>query len=272
MELVRAQLRRSAMGRLVYRFRRNRMADVFVLSFPKTGRTWLRVLLGKALALHHGLQDAEVIELDQLARAIPSLPRIRFKHDDNPHFKAPHELVDFKYEYRDRKVVLLVRDPRDTLVSAYFQMTKREDSYRFEGTLADFLRCPRGSWDTMIRFYNIWADQRSAPAAFLLVRYEDLHADAARELRRVLEFLGYRDVAEQTIQAAVEFSRFENMRKMEQSNSLSSGRLKPGDAKDPESFKTRKGKVGGYVDYLDGEQIAELNARLKRELAPIYGY
>lgn len=271
-ELLRAQLRKTAPVRAIYRYRRNRMADVFVLSFPKTGRTWLRLLLGKAIALHHGLDDAEVMELDKLAQAIDGLPRIRFKHDDNPHFKAASELVTAKTEYRDRKVVFLVRDIRDTLVSAYFQMTKREDSYRFEGELADFMASKRGSVDTMIRFYNIWADQQHVPKDFLLVRYEDLHADAGKELKRVLDFIGETGVSDETIAEAVAFSRFDNMRKMEQRDALGSGRLKPGNAADPESFKTRKGKVGGYVEYLTPEQVMQLNNRLRDELSPMYGY
>jgi len=41
---------------------------------------------------------------------------------------------------------------------------------------------------------------------------------------------------------------------------------------DPESFKTRKGKVGGYVEDLSESEIAELNDKLKRELNPVYGY
>jgi hypothetical protein len=41
---------------------------------------------------------------------------------------------------------------------------------------------------------------------------------------------------------------------------------------DPESFKTRRGKIGGYVDYLSAEDIAWLNRRIDAELDPFYGY
>ncbi len=270
-ELVRSWLRRSAVGRASYRLRRNRMADVFVLSFPKTGRTWLRLLLGKALSIHHGVAG-DAMAPDKLAAQVPGLARVRFKHDDNPHFKAPHELVSRKTEYRDRKVIFLVRDVRDTLVSAYFQMTRREPRYRFDGPIEKFLRCPRGSVETIIRFYNIWADQRRVPAAFLLVRYEDMHADTARELRRVLDFIGQSQVSDEAVRQAVEFCRFENMRKMEQQGSIESSRMVPGNASDPESFKTRKGKIGGYVEYLDAEDIRWLDDKVRRELDPFFGY
>ena len=38
----------------VRRLRRPRQADVFLLSYPKTGRTWLRVMIGQMLAAHFG--------------------------------------------------------------------------------------------------------------------------------------------------------------------------------------------------------------------------
>ena len=141
---------------------------------------------------------------------------------------------------------------------------------RYAGDLPAFLRERRGSVDSMIRFYNIWASQRHVPADFLLVRYEDLHADTAGELRRMLEFMPVADVRDDVITEAVEFARFENMRKLESSASIN--RLRPADKADPESYKTRRGKVGGYVDYLAPEQAAWLTDRMRDELDPIYRY
>lgn len=271
-DILRAHLRRSLIGRAYYRHRRRQMADVYVLSFPKVGRTWLRVMLGKAITLAHGIETDDVMELDRLVGRVPGLPRVRFKHDDNPHFRAPHELVTRKTEYRDCTVILMARDIRDTLVSLYFQMTRREDRYRFTGTLDEFLRCPRGSTDTMIRFYNIWADQRAVPRRFHLARYEDLHADPAPVLRGVLEAMGVEGVSDDVLAQAVEYARFENMRKIEEQGAVSSSRLRPGDVRDPESYKVRKGRVGGYIEYLSPQQIEVLNHKVRTQLDPMYGY
>ncbi len=46
----------------------------------------------------------------------------------------------------------------------------------------------------------------------------------------------------------------------------------PGDHSDPESFKTRKGRVGGYADYLCGKEIEYMNAYLEKNLALFYCY
>ena len=124
----------------------------------------------------------------------------------------------------------------------------------------------------MIRYFNIWARNRHIPTAFHLVRYEDLHEDAGRELRGLLDFLGIGDVPDPVIHDAVAMASFDNMRQMELNDSLGSGRLRPTDVNDPQSYKTRRGKVGGYVDYLDPEDIASLNNRVRHELDPFFGY
>jgi hypothetical protein len=54
-------------------------------------------------------------------------------------------------------------------------------------------------------------------------------------------------------QDALEFSRFENMQKLEAAGAFDSKILHPGDVRDPESFKVRRGKIGGYREYLSAE-------------------
>ena len=44
------------------------------------------------------------------------------------------------------------------------------------------------------------------------------------------------------------------------------------DPTDPETFKVRKGKVGGYVDYLDAKEIEYLDNKIEADLDPIFGY
>lgn len=266
------QLRGAPLTRAIYRHKRNAMADAFILSFPKCGRTWLRVMLGKAISLHHNINIPDVGELDQFNTANPQIPRIRFKHDDNPHFKTPSELVLKKNEYTDRKVILLTRDVRDTVISMYFQITKRELRYRFEGELADFLKYDRGSVASIIAFYNIWATQQHAPKDFLLMRYEDLHTDAEGQLKTLLQFLGFKDISDEHVSQAVQFASFDNMRKMETDPNSNIGRLSGGDPNDPNSLKTRQGKVGGYTQYLTPEQITWLDQQIADQLNPIYNY
>lgn len=250
--------------------RADREAEAFLISYPKCGRTWLRMLLSRALENHYGAPDIDYLGGDFLGGNVAGAPRIRVSHDDDPHWKTPRGLDRRKRRYRDKKVVLLVRDPRDVVVSMYFERSRRERAY--SGTLSQFLHERRGSLDTILAYYNVWAGARHIPSDLLVVRYEDLRRDTERELRRLLDFLGVADVSDETVREAVHFASFENMRKMESTGSVGSGRLRPRDPNDPESFKTRRGKVGGFVDYLTPEEIEQVERRIRSGLDASFGY
>ena len=250
--------------------RAERRADALLVSYPKCGRTWLTMLLARAMANAAGLSERELDYLanDLLGGKVGDLPHVRISHDDNPHWKTPRQLARSKRRYREKRVILLVRDPRDTVVSMYFERTRRERAYA--GTLSEFLRERRGSLDTILAYYNVWARERARLDAFCLVRYEDLKVDTAGQLARLLRFTGA-NVSDAHIAEAVQFGSFENMRAMENADALKSGRLRARDPKDAESFKTRKGKVGGYVDYLTPAEIEWMERKLQT-LDPSYGY
>ncbi len=247
-----------------------RHADVLLISYPKCGRTWLRMLMSRVLQSHRGIGEVDYMADDLLGGATGDVPHIRISHDDNPHWKTPDQLVARKRRYRGKKVILLVRDPRDVVVSMYFERTRRERAYT--GSLHDFLHEPKGSLDTILAYYNIWAHERTTPAGLCLVRYEDLHQDTAGTLRRILDFLGVNNVQDEHVSEAVSFASFGNMRKMESGAVIESGRLRPRDQNDVESYKTRRGRVGGYTDYLQPDEIEWMEQRIRDTLDPWYGY
>jgi hypothetical protein len=254
----------------VRNLKRRREAEAFLLSFPKTGRTWLRVMLAQLLAVHYGRPDvaarAPLPRIDAGAGA----PRIVVRHDGNPHKCTPAEIAPHRREYAGCRVMLLVRDPRDAIVSNYFQVTRRD--HWFDGDIASYLRWPRGSLDSMLRYYGVWARERHVPAAFLLLRYEDLRRDTVSALGGVAAFLGLQDVEPATLEAAVAHSSFEAMRRRESARAADGTPFAPGAANDPESFKARKGQVGGYREYLAPADVDWMNVRIAAALDPWYGY
>jgi len=242
----------------------HRQTRIYVLSYPKSGRTWLRLMIGKALDEHYQLRAANPMELGRMHALHRDIPRIRVTHE-NAHRAETIEAG--KQRFRDKTVVFLVRDPRDVVVSMYFEASRRSDL--FQGTISDFVRQPVGGLDAIIDYDNVWAAAASVPRRFHLVRYEDLHRTPATVLASVLEAMQL-PVGPAAIEAAIAFSKFDNMRKLEAANAFGSHRLKPGDAKDPESFKTRKGKIGGYREYLSAEDLAWVNTRIADRLSPFY--
>jgi hypothetical protein len=238
-------------------FRTRREPQVYIVSYPKSGRTWLRLLVGKVLCDRFGVDATHMLDTQRattLARATPT----KFTHDGSG-MREPsdfRQLGTSKQQYRGKKVVLLVREPRDVMVSCYFQATKRIHVY--DGPISDFVRSEQYGIERCVNFYRIWDQNRHVPADFLLVRYEDMHANPQAALKSVLDFMDVSDVDNQMLDAAIEFGRFDNMKKLEATGHFKRQVLTPGNAKDGESFKVRRGKVGGYADYLSPEDCQYL--------------
>jgi hypothetical protein len=125
----------------------------------------------------------------------------------------------------------------------------------------------------IIDFMNLWASERERVRDLLIVRYEDLRADTAGEFARIVRFLGAPEDAA-AIRGAVEYASVENMRKLEQKRVfwLAGGRMTPRDSANPDSYKVRRAKVGGYRDYFDDEEVARIDAMVRAKLSPVYGY
>jgi hypothetical protein len=249
-------------------------AAAYVISYPKSGRTWLRVLLGKALCLHYGLGPELLLDTPTLTDAAGVL-RTDFHHDaselrdDLDYMTLPED----KRVYRGKDVVFLARDPRDVLVSSYFEATRRSFLFDgkpvgFDGSLADFVRSPVFGARKVAAFYDIWARNQRVPKNFLLIRYEQLHAEPQELLGEVLRFLGAGAVEQEHIAQAVSYAGFDNMRRLERANAFHDPRLRPGDPREPESYKVRRGIAGGYVDYLAQEDIAYIDRELALRSSP----
>ena len=245
---------------------------IHILSHPKAGRTWLRLLLSLYFQLHFDLviPRKKWLEVQQLPDLDKRVPHVHFTHDRNSHLK-PLEATRDKSIYTDNKVIYLVRDPRDVIVSNYFQQNRREpilrDAPAFLGTIKEFIRDPQWGITHDIGLMNIWAENRQIPCDFFLLRYENL----TDVICQTLQFIGISMINDHALKVAVLGCSFANMHKMETLDWLDSGRLRSTDPNDPESFKTRRGIMGGHVDYLDNNDIDYVNLEMEK-LNPYYGY
>lgn len=275
----RMQTERWLRGREQYE--RVRKADAVIVSYPKCGRTWLRVMISRLYQQIYDLPEDVVIEFDNLHHMDTRVPRLFFTHDTHIRDYTGHK--DTKVDYHDRKVLILVRDPRDVAVSQFFHWRFRTKAWKkdmndypphdAECSIYDFARQDTGGLPRIIEFMNIWARERDRLRAHLVVRYEDMRSDPHGALAEVARFLGIPADASR-IAEAVEYASYENMKKKEadQSFQSSGGRLKPADADNPDSYKVRRAKVGGYRDYFDDAQLAEIDALVTEKLDPAFGY
>lgn len=191
--------------------------DRYLVSYPKSGNTWVRFLLGNLLHPESPTTfqnvDLRVPEVYNCSdRELRALPR--------PRILKAHEPFDFRYP----KVVYVVRDPRDVAISKYHWIRKWRgipDGYPVEDFVvrwiaAEFDRYLKaGSWaDNVLS----WLAMRGGSPSFFLVRYEDLMVAAGDELRRLANFLGI-EVGEETLSRAIEFGSARQMRALEEKQS-----------------------------------------------------
>jgi hypothetical protein len=120
---------------------------------------------------------------------------------------------------------------------------------------------------------NSWAQEMPHIKDFLMVRYEEMRSDPEKALKKMLNFIGTPAMDGQ-IKEAVAFASYENMKRLEQKKAfwLSGGRLTPKDRQNPDSYKVRRAKVGGYRDYFAEHETAAIEELIQGTLASSFGY
>ena len=241
-------------------------ADYVVVSFQKCGKTWLRLMLAQAISLKYKIRK---IHLDlQLMTWFRPIPNILISHAGST---KDNNKLDFIKLFQKKKIIFLVRDPRDIVVSLFHGSRTRDKVYS-GNNVSEFIRDKNSGFPKIINFLNTWADHlgKRKKGSYIIVQYEDMKKDAAKQLGRIFEFMNI-DMPTAIIQDVVGYGSFQNMRKLEMSGKIKDYRMLPGDKKDPTSFRTRKGKIGGYKDELSKKDIAYLNSYMKK-LDARYGY
>ncbi len=256
-------------------------ADCVIVSYSKSGRTWLRVMLWKFYQIKFDLAESGIVAFENIESPAADMPRIMFTHDTyTADVLGPNRS---KAPFYERKVILLVRHPCDVAVSNYFQWRYRTKDSKLsmiglpprtdDLSIYDFVMTSSRGLPSIIPFMNAWGQSLSKIKQHLVVRYEDMRADPTASLKRILNFLGTPFVDEHIARAA-EFASFENMKRMTEQESFhwSGARLGARDPNIVESHKVRRGKIGGYREYFDAPQSEALEAYVGARLIESFGY
>jgi hypothetical protein len=186
-----------------------------------------------------------------------STPDEKLVHAPRPRIIKSHQGYDDRYP----KVIYLVRDVRDVVVSYYYHQKGRGHFPQHHGfnTFFDWFVSDAvwpGGWDHHVVG---WLNNRARiPNGFLLVRYEDLLHDIRGQTKRILEFL-HIERTDQDIRAASRWSSFEHVREMER---------KAVQRKIP---FVRNGKAGQWSEVLSDDQKRRANRKYGELLAEL-GY
>jgi hypothetical protein len=155
---------------------RYKEADAIVVTLGKSGRTWLRVFL----YAYFGAVDKRefTLKADQLAGS--KVPKLVFTHDlwsyttarkFKDRLRGRHMIP--RLESRTKSIILMIRDPRDVIVSLFFQVTKRSHQYQYKGVLSEMIRHPKFGIDSIVDVMNTWMAEWGGRENLKLLRYED---------------------------------------------------------------------------------------------------
>eukprot|EP00019_Armaparvus_languidus_P012941 CAMPEP_0168586008 /NCGR_PEP_ID=MMETSP0420-20121227/4039_1 /TAXON_ID=498008 /ORGANISM="Pessonella sp." /LENGTH=196 /DNA_ID=CAMNT_0008621039 /DNA_START=272 /DNA_END=859 /DNA_ORIENTATION=+ len=127
-------------------------------------------------------------------------------------------------------------------------------------TILDFMKEPQGGFDTICQFSSFFWQNRQKMNSFLLTKYESLHSDTLGELRRVMKFIGV-DASDKHLKEAVAEASFNTMRQKEL-NGTFGWRLTARNKNDPDTYKTREGKVGAYRQHFDAKTLQMMEQQM----------
>jgi hypothetical protein len=227
--------------------------DVFLTSYPRSGNTWTRFLVGN---LVNSNQPVTFLNVERL---VPDM----YKHSDRylrqlprPRILKSHEVFDPRY----KRIIYIVRDPRDVAVSNYhWEMKQRSvaDQCPIDAFVTRWIKGiywdRLGNWGDHV---TSWVSTRNGSNGFLLLRYEDLIADAAQELVKVAELLGIAPGTER-LARAVELSSAERMRELESRQGKKWVQTRY--TRQDKAF-VRKASSGDWKSKLPRHSIAEIEA------------
>jgi len=241
--------------------------DIYIVSYPKSGRTWIRYMLVKYINYLYNVEPKNELDIYGLTSTI-EFSKIQFTHDGaacNEFNLHRHHLDKSKNFYKNKHVILIVRDPRDVVVSYFYHCSTRKSI--FKGSLSEFIRSDFFGSKKIIDFMNLWYDGYKND--FIFFKYEDFMFNTQSEFSRLLGELNLK-IDESLISRVIKEGSFRSMQNLAESGSYSVRQLMP-TKKDPNSRKIRKGKIGGYIDEFTKSDLLYANNCLLK-LDPIFGY
>jgi hypothetical protein len=228
--------------------------DVFLVSYLRSGSTWVRFLFGNFI-------HQEPVTFSNVERLVPSIQELP-DHElrSLPRVLKSHECFDPRYP----RVIYIVRDPRDVAVSFYFYNLKvRElpEGYPMDDFVDRFLAARTvayadrlGSWQDHVLS---WVRLRQGQENFCLVRYEDLLSDPERQLERVAPLLRV-SATRDRITRAIELSSASRMQRLEREQSQKWVTTK--NTRSDIAF-VREAKAGGWSKRLSQAAVDKIESK-----------
>ena len=236
--------------------------DVFLVSYPRSGNTWLRLMLAYYFAkkevpfkdLNYYVTPFRTVNKKISENEIISNPRI---------FKSHYPLNKY---FDNSKSIYIYRDGRDVAVS-FFHYLKNKGSIEQETTFSDYLsynflsaKAPNKGWGNHI----VSALARKGNDNVLFIKYEDLIADTYNNLEKIVSFIGW-SVESERLEFAITKTSLDKLKSKESKEKM----INPLNPKVKGFF--RKGEKNNWVKFFSEEDINKFQVKFGDSLK-LLGY
>lgn len=240
--------------------------DIFIVTYPKCGTTWMQVILfgllnnGKAFDEDHGYFFAQTPFIERLG--IEVLQKMKRPGTIKTHLSLDHIPYHSKAKY-----IYLLRDPRDVCVSFYkFLLSDTASSYYnepFDVFYEDFINGVASYGDYFEHLKSL--SSKIEAENLLVLHYEDLKKDLKGNILKIIDFLKIH-IDDEALDKVIHFSSFEYMKIKYDAmrNSYNKSQVKSHNTLqfNPSTI-VRKGEVGGFRHLMTDEQAQRLLERAK---------
>jgi len=204
--------------------------DIFVVGFPKSGNTWFQNLVA---GLVYGVR-LEYMPFELINEIVPTMGRKYYRRYTTPMYFKSHYLPEPDF----RRVVYLVRDGRDAMVSYYHFAHSLGQGSTWEELIKTGDIFGRGLWHEHVQAWS----NNPYDADMIRIRYEDLKQQPLIELRRFCDFAKL-NCDDEWMEEVIEQASFANMQQRED-------RFRVNFNFPEEETFFRRGKTGSYQDEM----------------------
>lgn len=189
--------------------------EIFLVSYPKSGNTWVRILLANIL----NNNSTNIINLKNVGNYLPDSHVekqrnyiMNLESDFNQlKVKVVKSHDRFSRFYKNKKVIYVTRNLKNVLPSYYYYLSsRRKVEVNINDIYSGKISHSFGSW---FQHLKNWIKKRNKNILF--ISYEDLKSNTNKELIKICNFIGIEFDVEK-INHAVEYSSFSNMKKLEE--------------------------------------------------------
>lgn len=236
-------------------------SDYYIISYPKSGRTWIRFMLGNYISKLYKIKTENLLDLYELT-SISKLSKISMSHSgtgESAYMSSIKEIENSISFFSNKNIILLTRDPRDTVVSFFHQNTSRKKIYW--SNISDFIRSYKFGIKKIILFNKLFVKHKSKYKSFKEIKYEDFKENTKSNFVNLLIHLKI-PINNKIVEDIIKMSNFSVMQKNESQNKYKYSQLKKRGS-NKNSLKVRKGKVGSYRDELSKSDIDFVDKQYK---------